>query len=746
MQQSIEQVASLRAQLWDAGFRPVPIYNPDAPGPSPGKRPWGEEWQINARRDPPFAAVEEPRPEALNTGILCDGLRAIDIDVDNPTLAHRCRSIAISMFGEAPVRTRRNSSRCLILYRAAEGMPRKASVTGSSGKVEVLGQGQQFVAFGRHHEGAVLEWTEAPGQELLDSVPAVAEDAIAAYLAACAPIIGAKAKAINGVNGHHVQGEAQADPLRIAVALAAIPNRGPADWDYWNRVGMATWRASSGSNGGFEAFKAWSSQNPCYDDAITHKTWAGYASSPPTQIGAGTIFFLADDAKTAAIEADYAPLNLEHPPETPQDAGYRQSVEHDASMSGEEWNGLKARESGEAIPASEAARAAAGPNLLWSIIEPWDAAAIPTRPWIARGYLMRRALSVISGPGSAGKSSLMVAWASALAIGCAFNRLKVSRPMRVLSYNVEDDEDEQKRRFSAFCMRLGLDPKAFAGNLAIVGPTRVGTLLHTARDGQLLVNTPVMDKLETFVDEFRPDVLMLDPFVELHSAEENDNTAVRAVLARLRSMANQHEMASAILHHSRKAFGKPDPGDPDSLRGASAIVGAARVVLTVNVMSKDEAALFGITEEKRRNYFRLDGAKNNYAPIELAEWFERIVVKLPNGSLDDDNEPDGVAAIWPWNPPKLFAEFPPAELNRVLDEIDTGPEPGERFSPSSRGAKNGRWVGQVLMDVFAIPKEQAAKMISTWISTGLITKEKYTNGDSKEVLGIFVNATKRPSQ
>ncbi|MGD0107540.1 MAG: DUF3987 domain-containing protein [Rhodopila sp.] len=318
---AISSVSSLRERLWDAGFRPIPVYNHDAPGPSPGKRPWGEAWQTQARLDPPAAAVEPARPEALNTGVLCDGLRAVDLDIDNLTLAHRCRSIAIGMLGEAPVRWRKGSPRSLVVYRAAEGMPRKVSITGRSGKIEVLGFGQQFVAFGRHPEGAELEWFPgALGEEPLDSLPQVTEEAVAAFLAACAPVIGAELPKAS--NGHdHTPGDATADPLRIAAALLAIPNGGPPDWSAWNNVGMAVWRATNGSGAGWEAFNAWSSRNPAYDAATTRARWDGITASPPTQIGAGTIFHMAAEARIAEERAEY-PGGGEDPPELPAEAAY----------------------------------------------------------------------------------------------------------------------------------------------------------------------------------------------------------------------------------------------------------------------------------------------------------------------------------------------------------------------------------------------------------------------------------------
>lgn len=294
----MEQVAAIRAQLWDAGFRPVPVFNYDHPDPKiAGKAPLGKNWGDRARQDPPECIGMPPVSHALNTGILCDGLRAIDIDVDDADVAQRCRAMVVHRFGEAPIRMRRNSPRCLILYRATEGAPSKLVLAGTRGKIEVLGKGQQFVAFGRHPSGADLEWfPDAPGEEALDHLPAINEPDLLELLDQLAPIV--DAQPVQRVNGHdHQPGEPQADPLRVAAALHAIPNAGPADWEAWNRVGMAVWRATAGSDLGFDAFNAWSERHPSYDATETRARWKHYFDSPPTEIGAGTLFHMAKQAK-----------------------------------------------------------------------------------------------------------------------------------------------------------------------------------------------------------------------------------------------------------------------------------------------------------------------------------------------------------------------------------------------------------------------------------------------------------------
>src|SRR5262249_36909115 len=67
-----------------------------------------------------------------------------------------------------------------------------------------------------------------------------------------------------------------------------------ATWDEWNRIGMALWVASNGQ--GFDAFDAWSKKHPKYDERNTKLRWNHYYQSPPSRIGAGTVFHLASQA------------------------------------------------------------------------------------------------------------------------------------------------------------------------------------------------------------------------------------------------------------------------------------------------------------------------------------------------------------------------------------------------------------------------------------------------------------------
>ena len=236
-------------------------------------------------------------------------------------------------------------------------------------------------------------------------------------------------------------------------------------------------------------------------------------------------------------------------------------------------------------------------------------------------------------------------------------------------YNVEDDADEQRRRLSAALRQFGRTPMDLAGKIVRCGPTGVGTLLE--RDlgtGQVGV-TPAWNLLDQLLAEQRPDLVILDPLVELHTAEENDNTALRLIIAHLRELAQKHRCALILVHHTRKGA---VAGDMDAIRGAGSLVGAARCAFTVTPMSEDEANELGITGVSRRSYVRLDSVKGNYAPAKEAAWHELVEYELDNG--------ERIAGITPWKCPVASSGPEPEAMALIAAAVERGTPEGA-YSP-----------------------------------------------------------------
>lgn len=160
------------ARLLDNGFDPLPI----RPG---SKVPAVSRWSaipIDDRQVTDWSARFPDHGIGLRTGILV----GLDIDILDPDLAQQIHALATARLGDTLLRVGRWPKR-LLLYRTDAPFA-KVAIPG----IEVLGAGQQFVAFGIHPDtGKPYYWPdgETPLEMALDDLPRVDRDAIGAFLA-----------------------------------------------------------------------------------------------------------------------------------------------------------------------------------------------------------------------------------------------------------------------------------------------------------------------------------------------------------------------------------------------------------------------------------------------------------------------------------------------------------------------------------------------------------------------------------
>jgi hypothetical protein len=290
---------------------------------------------------------------------------------------------------------------------------------------------------------------------------------------------------------------------------------------------------------------------------------------------------------------------------------------------------------------------------------------IPQRPWLAQGIFLRGAVTLLSGQGAGGKSSFIVALTTSLAAGVQFGKITPVKALKSINFNVEDDKDEQRRRYAAFLAASSHIDRSAIRNVIRVGPEGVGTLFTRDPDTGIVTPTQAMEDLKKLVIEQEIDCLIVDPLAELHNAEENDNTAMRSILAAFRGFAKDTNTGVMVLHHDRKGVGVA--GDVDRMRGASALQGAARIVLTLTRMTEEEADALGIPQEDKASYIRIDNGKANYTKLGEAMWYKLTSQTIANG--------ENIAACLPWTPPdRISALTGEMKLEILRLMLEAGPE------------------------------------------------------------------------
>ena len=166
-------------RLLDMGYEPLPIL----PG---SKRPAVNAW-TSVRIDEAQVEAWGQHWVSCGIGLRTGHLVAVDIDILDPDLAHQAAAITRHRLGDTLVLVGHWPKR-LMLYRTLTPMPKR-----KIGKVEVLGQGQQFVAFGIHPDtGRPYDWPggDSPLDWRMDALPLVDEAVIEALLAELEPLTG----------------------------------------------------------------------------------------------------------------------------------------------------------------------------------------------------------------------------------------------------------------------------------------------------------------------------------------------------------------------------------------------------------------------------------------------------------------------------------------------------------------------------------------------------------------------------
>lgn len=238
--------------------------------------------------------------------------------------------------------------------------------------------------------------------------------------------------------------------------------------------------------------------------------------------------------------------------------------------------------------------------------------------------------TVIGGSGGSGKTGLVVQALAHAACGEAFGPFVPERETRSLVLAYEDDRDEIARRLWAVTEGLaGGDPlKAEIVRAKVAKRMRAVSLdgLHPDRYRIMAraqgdrwgtpERTPAVDAIIKRCQREGIDALVLDPVNLTHGLEESDNGAMGAYMQTLNYIAREADCAVIVLHH--RAKGGDDGVDhvgASSLRGASALADNARSVAMVTGISVQDAARFGLPEDREalRGYAVLTHVKHNYS-------------------------------------------------------------------------------------------------------------------------------------
>lgn len=164
----------------------------------------------------------------------------------------------------------------------------------------------------------------------------------------------------------------------------------------------------------------------------------------------------------------------------------------------------------------------------------------PHRRWLVESLWARAGVGIVGGAPKCCKSWLALDLALSVASSTpCLGRFAVHDPGPVLLYLAEDGPAAVKQRLLGLCRHRDLD----LGTIPLEVITAPSLRLDLERDRARLGRT---------LRAAAPRLLLLDPFVRLHRIDENSAGDVSALLAFLREMQREHDVAILVVHHARK--------------------------------------------------------------------------------------------------------------------------------------------------------------------------------------------------
>ena len=264
--------------------------------------------------------------------------------------------------------------------------------------------------------------------------------------------------------------------------------------------------------------------------------------------------------------------------------------------------------------------------------------------WLVQGLWSEQAVGIVGGAPKCGKSLCALSLAVSVASGApCLGRYQPAQTGRVLLYAAEDPLELVRDRLASICRATDQQ----LSELEIFVITAPSLRLDDDDDRTRLSET---------VEEIRPRLLVLDPFVRLHSGDENAVSEVAPMLDFLRGLQRRFACSVLLVHHARKAAGP--------LRGGQAFRGSSEFFAwtdsSLYLRRKGDRLL--LTIEHRA------APSTNDIPIELSVDGDSLALRVADPGDAAGREPQSAAG----DPPlaeRLLAVLAEADQPRSSREL-----------------------------------------------------------------------------
>lgn len=200
--------------------------------------------------------------------------------------------------------------------------------------------------------------------------------------------------------------------------------------------------------------------------------------------------------------------------------------------------------------------------------------------WICKPFIAEQSIGIIGGLPESRKSWILVDLAVECARGGGLWLTKFPvKGCKVLLIDQERSKSEVQRRLKAVIAGKGLRVADIANSLFV----RSGTTSRINLD-------PSFEALKREVGVIKPNLILIDSFATLHTAEESNRMEIQKVLERIKQLRNEFGCTVIFIHHSTKQSyqARKEGAEPSYLDLAGNVAIPAAAEFCMSVIHHDE--------------------------------------------------------------------------------------------------------------------------------------------------------------
>ena len=190
----------------------------------------------------------------------------------------------------------------------------------------------------------------------------------------------------------------------------------------------------------------------------------------------------------------------------------------------------------------------------------------PPTPIVNDGLLLNGTILIIVGPPKSKKTFICQNLALSIAAGEDFAGFSIPKPKKVLYSLAEGGYYPNRDRLQKMAKNM---PEKALDNFMM------STFSYLPLDEQ-----EPYERMKSLIEQSKPKVLIFDPLIRFHNADENSASQMSEVFGRLRKLIDDYGISIILIHHTGKVESKGG-------RGTSAIMGEYDSCITLHTVNKN---------------------------------------------------------------------------------------------------------------------------------------------------------------